>query len=1137
MNDLATRLAELSPEQQTRLAQTIRQQPGTFNAFPVSFAQERLWFLDQLAPGLPLYSVPIAVHLSGSLQVAAFSSGLNALIQRHESLRTTFLAIDGEPIQVVAPTLQIALPVVSLMHVLSSEQAAQVQRLAVEAAQQPFDLAQGPLVRATLFQIAPTEHVCLLLLHHIICDGWSLGVLLRDLAACYDAALASRAPTLPELPIQYADYAVWQRQALRDAVLERHLSYWRQQLGEAPTLLELPTDYPRPTSLAFPGAAHRFELTPEVVAGLHALSRQAGVTLFMTLLAAFQTLLLHYTEQTDLLIGTPIAGRRRVETEGLIGCFVNTLVLRADLSGDPGFRALLQRVRTTTLQAYAHQDLPFERLVAELQPERSLHYAPLIQVMFVLHNMPLPPLELPGLTMRRLPVSTGAVQYDLTLKLEEADHALAGEIEYRSDLFTVETIRRMAGHFQTVLSALLADPDRRIAEVALLTKAERQQLLVDWNATQAAFPQSRCLHQLVEAQAARAPAAIAVVCHDQRLTYRELNERANQLAHHLRRLGVGGRPQGEVPVGVYLHRSPDLIVALLGILKAGGAYVPLDPVYPAERIRFMLEDAGMPVLLTEERLSGGIAVQGVQIVRVDADWERIAQERADDLSGDVTPENLAYVIYTSGSTGRPKGVSCHHAGVVNLLSDFTGRQPIMAGDACSCWTSVSFDVSVYEIWSALIAGGALHLVPDDVRADGPAFLAWLATHRIRSAYVPPFLVQDLASRLDQTAASFALHRLLVGVEPIPERLLAAISHRLPELRIINGYGPTEATICATLYDVPPGSTRAGFTPIGRPVQNSEIYLLNRHLQPVPVGMIGEVYIGGVGLAYGYLNQPALTAERFIPHPFGQPGRRLYRTGDRARYLPDGNIEFLGRSDHQIKLRGFRVEPGEIEAALRQHEAVRDVVVMVREDRPGDKRLVAYVVEQRAGAMLVPFEHGRTSEQTDNREPGTPTSELRTYLKDRLPDYMVPSAFVFLDALPLAPSGKVDRRALPMPEATRDATQTFVAPRTSVEIDIAGIWSEVLSVAQIGIHDNFFDLGGHSLLATQAIARLRARFQVELPVRALFEAPTIAELAVAIVQRQAAQLDQAVLAQMLAELNELSPDAVRALLSGDAPGDV
>ncbi len=897
--------------------------------YPLSFAQQRLWFFDQLEPGNPFYNIPAAVEIKGTLNIAVLEQSLNAIAQRHAALRTTFMARDGKPFQAIAPTLSLTLPVVDLEKLPKTEQETTVQRLIKEEARQPFDLKSGSLLRCTLLRICQTEYIMLLTIHHIAADGWSMGVFLRELAAFYEGKSAS----VPPLAIQYADFAVWER--AQQEIFNAQLAYWKQQLKKPLPVLELPADRPRPPVQSFAGKKQLFELSESLTQELKALSRREKVTLFMTLLAAFKLLLYRYSGQQDILVGSPVANRDRQELEPLIGCFVNTLVLRTNLSDNLTFRELLGRVREVALGAYANQNLPFDQLVEEIQPERDLSRNPLIQVWFALHNAPMPPLEMLGLSLTRLTVDTGTVQLDLSLDMEETSQGLIGWIEYSTDLFDAATITRTIGHFKTLLESIVERPDQRLKDISILTAAERQQLLNQAKICISRWDK-RCIHQLFEAQVEQTPDIPAVIFETEEITYRQLNERANQLAHYLQKLGV----KPEVLVGVCLERSVETIVGILAILKAGGACVPLDPTYPKERLAFMLEDSQVAVLLTQKR---GIKLHASSIVCLDSDWEAISEESSLNPVSGVMVSNLAYVLYTSGSTGKSKGVCCHHLGVTNLLADFQSRQPINAGDGCSLWTSLNFDVSVYEIFSALLAGGTLHIVPETIRSDGKKFVEWLNDRQICSAYVPPFQVKALSDWLEQSSQKLALQRLLVGVEPIPEHLLISIKKQVPGLEIINGYGPTETTICATLYSVASENLNDRKTPIGRAVQNTDIYLLDSNLQMVPMGIPGEVYIGGAGLARGYLNRGDLTAEMFVPHPFSnQPGERLYKTGDRARYLADGNIEFLGRLDSQIKLRGFRIELGEIEAVLKQHPLVQDAIVLVEEDA---ERLVAYVVNQ------------------------------------------------------------------------------------------------------------------------------------------------------------------------------------------------
>jgi amino acid adenylation domain-containing protein/non-ribosomal peptide synthase protein (TIGR01720 family) len=1026
----------------------------------LSFAQARLWFLEQLEPGSSAYNIPAAVRLTGSLHVAVLEQSLNEIVQRHEVLRTTFATVSGEPTQVIAPVLALTVPRVDLRNLPEAQQEAQVERLATEEAQQPFDLAKGPLLRATLLHLGEAEHVLLLTMHHIVSDGWSMGVLIRELAALYEAFSTGKPSPLPELPIQYADFAHWQRQWLQGEVLAAQLSYWEQQLTGAPALLELPTDRPRPAVQTFRGATQFLALPEPLSQKLKTLSQRSGVTLFMTLLAAFQTLLYRYTGQEDICIGSPIANRNRSETEELIGFFVNTLVLRADMSENPTFQELLGRVREVTLGAYAHQDLPFEQLVEALQPERNLSHQPLFQVMFALQNAPMPALELPNLTLSSLEIESGTAKFDLTLSMEDTEQGLVGSLEYNTDLFHGTTISRMLGHFQTLLEGIVAEPDQRLSDLPLLTQPERQQLLVEWNDTQADYSKDVCIHQLFEAQSEQTPEAVAVVFEGQQLTYRELNCRANQVAHHLRSLGVG--PEGLV--GICVERSLEMVIGLLGILKAGGAYVPLDPDYPKERLAYMLSDSQVPVLLTQEKLMLGLSEHQARVVCLDRDWGvSLAENEENPVSG-VKPENLAYVIYTSGSTGKPKGVLVTHQGLCNLSSAQIRLFDLHSDSRVLQFASFSFDASIWEIVMALCSGAMLCLGTRESLLPGSSLMKVLLEYAITHITLPPSALAALP-----TEELPALQNIIVAGEACSMGLFAQWSKGR---RFFNAYGPTESTVCGTVYECPNGSDKL---PIGRPIVNTQVYILDPHLQPVPVGVPGELYIGGAGLARGYLNRPELTSEKFICNPFSdEPRARLYKTGDLARYQPDGNIEFLGRLDDQVKIRGFRIELGEIEAVLGQHPAVQETVVVVREDIPGNKRLVAYLVTKESPALSM--------------------QELYRFLKQQLPEYMVPSAFVLLDALPLTANGKVDRRVLPAPDTTRpELVGTYVAPRTSVEELLAGIWADVLGLEKVGIHDNFFELGGDSILSIQIVARAN-QAGLRLTPKQLFGHQTIAELA-------------------------------------------
>ncbi|MFN7945820.1 MAG: amino acid adenylation domain-containing protein [Blastocatellia bacterium] len=1074
----------------SRAAQGIQSPPITAIArageLPLSYAQQRLWFLAQLEPDNPFYNIPSALQLSGTLDVAVLERSLNEVIKRHESLRTTILTRDGRASQVIAPELMLTIPVEDLSHLSADERDRAVSQRVADEAQLSFDLERGPLVRVRLLRIEAETHVALFTLHHIISDGWSMGVFIREITACYAALVNQQPVPLQPLAIQYADFAHWQREWLQGETLAAQIEYWRQQLSGAPAIIELPTDRPRPAIQTYRGATHTFELSPQLSAQLNALSRREGVTLFMTLLAAFQTLLSRYAGQDDISIGTPIAGRNRQELEGLIGFFINTLVMRTDLSGNPTFRELLKRVRATTLGAYAHQELPFEMVVDALQPERNLSHTPLFQVMFVLQNMPRSAQQLSGLTVTALEADSATAKFDLTLTMNESGNVLLGAFEYNTDLFDAATIERMTGHFINLLSGIIATPDAAVMKLALLTAPELQQLLIEWNDTAADFPADQCAHQLFEEQAARTPENIAVSFAGQTLTYRELNERANQLAHYLQRLGVGP----ETLVGLCIERSLEMVIGLLGILKAGGAYVPLDPHYPADRLAFMLADSQVRIVLTQSHLKSAISnlQSEIELLCLDTDWPRIEQESAANVVSEVRPHHLAYVIYTSGSTGRPKGALIEHRGLVNYLTWCLRAYPVSEGAGAPVHSSLSFDLTITGLYAPLLSGRRVDLAGEDTGVESLSALL----HQ-QSGYslikITPAHLELLGQQIAPEAAAGVTKSFIIGGEQLLPEHIAFWQRHAPETKLINEYGPTETVVGCCVYTAR-GDEKDRAVPIGRPIINTQLYILDKYQQPVPIGVPGELYIGGAGVGRGYLNRPELTAEKFIAWSVvsgqwsvvsdkdnGQRttdnGQRLYRTGDLARFLPDGNIQFLGRMDEQVKIRGFRIEPGEIEAVLASHPAVREVTVLAREDQPGHKRLVAYL---------------------SARQSSVPVAELRQYLKERLPEYMIPAAFVWLESLPLTTNGKVDRRALPAPESDRPELETaFVAPRTEAEKKLAEIWQQILGVQQVGIHDNFFDLGGDSILSIQVIARAR-QADLNLTPRQFFQHPTIAGLA-------------------------------------------
>ena len=1039
---------------------------------PLSFSQERLWFIQQLQPDSSAYNVSLAFRLQGLLNILALEDSLNEIIQRHEALRTTFLASENQPVQVIAPNLNLTLPVVDLQELSERERETQVLQLVKNEVEQPFDLQQGSLLRFSLVQLRENEYVLLLSIHHIAFDGWSEGVLWRELTALYTAFSTDKPSPLPKLPIQYADFAVWQRQWLQGQVIDTQLDYWKQQLAGSPPLLELPTDRVRSPIQTNCGGIKHFQLDCHLTQKLKSLSEKSGATLFMTLLASFVILLSRYSNQQDILVGSPIANRNRSEIESLIGFFVNILVLRTDVSGNPSFWELLQRVRQTAMKAYSHQDVPFEKVVEALQPERNLSYSPLFQVMFILQNTPPGKLELPGLSLTRLEIENSTAKYDLTLSITESDQGLSGSLEYNSYLFEQATITRMIGHFVTLLEGIVTNPHESISQLPLLTATEQQQLLVEWNNTQADYPQDLCIHQLFEEQVDRTPDAVAVVFENQQLTYQQLNCRANQLAHYLRSLGV----KPDTLVGICVERSLEMVVGILGILKAGGAYVPLDPEYPQERLSFMLQDADVSILLTQQKLLKRLQNHQAESICLDTDWQSISQSDQDNLITNLKATNLAYVIYTSGSTGQPKGVALNQLALNNLILWQLKNNPISTGAKTLQFAPISFDVSFQEMFSTWFSGGTLFLITEELRRDPVALLDFLQEKAVERLFVPFVALQQLAEvAISRELFHSYLREIITAGEQL--QITPAISQWfsiLGNCTLHNHYGPSESHVISTFTLTNSVDTWPLLPPIGRPISNTQIYILDKYLQPVPIGVPGELYIGGVSLARCYLNRPQLTQDKFILNPFDETGEgKLYKTGDLARYLSDGNIEYLGRIDNQVKIRGFRIELGEIETLLNQHGDVQVSTIIVREDHPGQKQLVAYIVPQK---KIIPT-----------------SSELRQFMKAKLPDYMIPSAFVILKALPLTPSGKVNRRALPAPDLLSEIADQFVAPRNPIEEKLALIWSQVLRLEKVCIHNNFFELGGHSLIATQVMSRLPEAFGISLPLRSLFESPTIAQL--------------------------------------------
>ncbi len=1036
---------------------------------PLSFSQQRLWFLDQLRPNSPEYNIPGAIRLVGRLERAALERTIATIVERHEVLRTHFDMVAGTPVQVIEPPRPFELAFQDLRHVPAAERESHaIQLLRAEAAR-PFDLARAPLLRGTLYQLGEEEHLLLCVIHHIVGDGWSAVIFVKELGALYGAFAANRPSPLPPLPMQYADYARQQQQWEASGTLERELDYWRRQLGGLGEALELPIDHPRPAVQTTNGALETMRFPADLMDRVEALSRREGLTPFMTLLAAFATLLARYSGQDDIVVGTPIANRQRVEVEPLIGFFANTLVLRTDLSGDPTFRELAQRVREVALGAYAHQEVPFERIVEAVHPVRDMSRAPLFQVLFALQNLPNEKLRLPGLTLEQVVLHSGAAQADISLHVGRDEVGYAMAFEYNTDLFEGATIRALGHHFVRLLEEVVRDPAQRVLDIPILSDAERRRLLVEWNATDTALPAGAGIHELIAERAAQTPDAVAAVCDDRALSYGELQAAARALATHLRSLGV--RP-GTL-VALCTERSLEMLVGLLGILNAGGAYVPLDPAYPADRLAFMLQDAGCPVVVTQSHVVGRLPSGGARVVLLDDDSWR---DGGSDDPGAVSagPDDPAYVIFTSGSTGKPKGVQVPHRALLNLLASMAHVPGLGAEDVFLAVTTLSFDIAGLELFLPLMVGGHVVLASREAALDPGTLAALIAAKGVTAMQATPATWRLLSEYGWQGPSNF---KILCGGEALPPDLARMLVRG--EAEVWNLYGPTETTIWSTVQRVTAG---VGPVPIGRPIANTRVYVLDRRGAATPIGVPGELFIGGQGVALGYLNRPELTAERFRPDPFaGEPGARMYRTGDRVRWRADGTLEYLGRLDNQVKIRGFRVELGEIETVLSRHPAVVQAVAHVLPDTSGTNRLVAYVVPAGAGLPA--------------------PAELRSHLAAHLPEYMVPSIFMPLNKIPLTPNGKVDRRRLPPPDAQRLMPEAaHVAPRNELERTVARVWCEALGVPSVSVTDNFFDLGGHSLLIVKVHSELSAALAHDLSIVEMFQYPTVRALADRIADR-------------------------------------
>jgi amino acid adenylation domain-containing protein len=1038
------------------------------NPAPVSFQQQQIWVHCQMAPEVPVYNELVTIYRKGPLDVAVLKRCLAEIIRRHEAWRTTFDIVDGSPVQVVHAPAEVDLQVMDLRTCPKSEREGQALRLATEQIRKPFDLSRGPLVRTLLLQLDDEDFQLCVSLHHIVFDGVSIyRVLLPELVALYNSFSTGQAPKLPDLPIQYTDFATWQQQALPQTIASQ-MKYWRSQLSGDLPVLQLPTDRPRPAVQSFRGATQQLQLSRELSDALRSYSRREGATVFMVLLAAFATLLHRYTAQEDMIIGSVSAGRKQAELEGLLGCFQNPIALRISLAGSPTFQQLLRRVKEATVSALSNDDVPFASLVNELQPGRDLSRSPLLQVLISL--APTRAVVDPGWDLNQMTVNSGAAKFDLDLELDDRLEGIHGRLVYNTDLFDAATVARIAGHWQRLLEAVVETSDLPIGQLPILTDAEKRQL-VEWNNTRTEYPRQHCIHELFEAQVERSPNAVAVVQERRSLTYAELNSRSNQLARYLRQRGVGP----DVRVGISLESSPEVLIALLGVLKAGGACVPLDPKYPRERIEYMISDAQVPVLIAEEDSVASVSTQGAELISFSEDWETIAREGRHNLDHSSNSRDLAYVIYTSGSTGKPRGVLLTHAGLVNHNVASIELYGLKAEDRVLQFSSISFDIALEEIFPTLMSGATLVLKTVDLPLNAAGFLRWIQKRHITVLDLPTAYWHELAHEAADLHATLPpdLRLIIVGGEKASSAALASWRKVAGErIRWINTYGPSEASVIATAYE--PGPTLPASLPIGRPIANVQVHLLDHLLQPVPVGIRGDVHIGGAGVARGYLHRPELTAQKFIPDPFcDDSSARLYKTGDLGRYLPNGEIEFLGRSDDQVKIRGFRIELGEIETCLSQYPGVAETVVVAWENN-GSKSLAAYFVPER---------HAPTA------------SQLRNFLKDQLPEYMVPSAFVKLESMPLNPNGKVDRRKLPVPQATDlDLEDKYVGPRDPFESRLVNIWETILSKSPVGVHDNFFELGGHSLLAVRLMHRIEQTFQKRLPISTLLHAPTVEALA-------------------------------------------
>lgn len=1121
MEDLTKIVANLSPEKRALMQQLLQAQGvdlaekiilpqgRSTNIFPVSFSQQRLWFLEQLEPGSPVYNIPAVVRMRGRVDAQALEKSINAVVSRHEILRTTFRTVEEQPHQVISPELNLVVQFVDLSGVEHQDRESEALRFAKQETQKPFDLAQGPLLRPTLIKVDGENYYFLLVMHHIVSDGWSTGVLLHELRTFYAAFQSNQSVQLEPLTVQYADFSVWQRNWLRGKNLQSQLDYWKRQLVNCSQTLDILTDFPRPAVQSNRGSFVSFSLPREMQMALNDLARKNQATLFMVLLAAYAALLYRISGQDDLNIGVPIANRNRSETAPLIGFFINTLVMRANFSGEPTFIDFLARIREMAMSAFAHQDLPFEMLVDELGVQRDMSHSPFFQAMFVLNNAPIQTLEAGSIILEPIDVDNETTKFDLVLSMNEDKDGLKGKLEYNTDLFKRQTIAGLLEHFRILIGSLLTDPSQKISLLPMLSQAERETLLITWNQTERSVTGGNPVHELISQRVTLAPDRIAVQLEQESLTYADLDARSNQLAHHLSYLGM--KPESLVGLGT--ERSLDSIVAMMAILKAGAAFVPFDPDLPQERLTYILEDAKIDLVLTHSRLAGNLT-DTVRRICLDTDWPEISKLPSSHPEVPVNPEQIAYVIYTSGSTGRPKGVMVPHGAFATHCLDMLAFYELETTDRVLQFAATHFDASLEQIFPPLIAGATVVLRGNEIW-DASEFARkvdeGLTVINPPTAYWQELMLQWHVS---STLIPHHLPRLVIvgGDKLMADSVAHWLDSPFAKVPLLNAYGPTEAVITSNIFHVPTDQpvNESAVLPIGRPLPNRKMYVLDRFGNPCPTGMPGELFIGGERLARGYLNRADLTAEKFLPDPFcGQAGARMYRTGDLVRYRTDGNIEFLGRIDHQVKMRGFRIELGEIESVINQLPHVRQCVAQVRAAQSGQAAIVAYIIPD---------------------QPDLVTAEsVRDQLKSQLPEYMIPSAVCLMDEFPRTPIGKIDRRALPDPDLASMAKAEYIAPRNPVEETIAGIVAKVLRVDKVGIRDNFFDLGGHSLLATRVMAQVRQIYQVDVPLRSLFESPTVEGLSLAILKTQAQEVQKEDMEQMLLDLDQLSEDEVAKLL--------